>query len=247
MKLISLFISLLVGTTLYAEKTNSTKVLMVLSSHQELGNTGKTTGYYLSEVTHAYAVFEEAGYQIDLVSTKGGLPPVDGFDLEDTTNKKYWNDKDFQKKLKNTLTPSEVNYQDYSVIYYAGGHGTMWNFPNNEELSTLAQKIYENNGIVGAVCHGPSGLLNIQLSNGEYLVAGKEVSGFTNQEEITVKLEEVVPFSLEDELLNRGALIRKGANFTEMVSVDQRLVTGQNPASAHKVATEIVTLINSQK
>lgn len=247
MKLISLFISLLVGTTLYAEKTNSTKVLMVLSSHKELGNTGKTTGYYLSEVTHAYAVFEEAGYQIDLVSTKGGLPPVDGFDLEDTTNKKYWNDKDFQKKLKNTLTPSAVNYQDYSVIYYAGGHGTMWDFPNNEELSTLAQKIYENNGIVGAVCHGPSGLLNIQLSNGEYLVAGKEVSGFTNQEEITVKLEEVVPFSLEDELLNRGALIRKGANFTEMVSVDQRLVTGQNPASAHKVATEIVTLINSQK
>lgn len=247
MKLISLFISLFIGTTLYAEKTNSTKVLMVLSSHQELGNTGKTTGYYLSEVTHAYAVFEEAGYQIDLVSTKGGLPPVDGFDLEDTTNKKYWNDKDFQKKLKNTLTPSEVNYQDYTVIYYAGGHGTMWDFPNNEELSTLAQKIYENNGIVGAVCHGPSGLLNIQLSNGEYLVAGKEVSGFTNQEEITVKLEEVVPFSLEDELLNRGALIRKGANFTEMVSVDQRLVTGQNPASAHKVATEIVTLINSQK
>ncbi len=247
MKLISLFISLLIGTTLHAEKTNSTKVLMVLSSHQELGNTGKTTGYYLSEVTHAYAVFEEAGYQIDLVSTKGGLPPVDGFDLEDTTNKKYWTDKDFQKKLKNTLTPSEVNYQDYSVIYYAGGHGTMWDFPNNEELSTLAQKIYENNGIVGAVCHGPSGLLNIQLSNGEYLVAGKEVSGFTNQEEITVKLEEVVPFSLEDELLNRGALIRKGANFTEMVSVDQRLVTGQNPASAHKVATEIVTLINSLK
>ena len=122
----------------------------------------------------------------------------------------------------------------------------MWDFPNNEALAKKAAEIYEQNGIVGAVCHGPSALVNIKLSNGKYLVEGKQVSAFTNQEEIAVELEDVVPFSLENILLERGATIVKGADWAEKVSVDSRLVTGQNPASAHKVATEIVALINAK-
>lgn len=239
---LALMAILFVGA-LQAQKSKDVKVLMVLSSHEQLGDTDKKTGFYLSEATHAYEVFEKEGYQVDMVSTKGGKAPVDGFDLEDEVNRKYWEDQVFQEKINNTMKPSEVNAGQYDIIYYAGGHGTMWDFPENEELAKIAATIYEKNGIVGAVCHGPSGLVNIKLSSGKYLIEGKKVSGFTNQEEDAVKLTEVVPFSLEDQLLERGAIVVKGANWKEMVSVDERLVTGQNPASAHLVATSIVELV----
>ena len=219
------------------------KILMILSSHKELGDTGKTTGYYLSEVTHAYEVFKEAGYDITFVSPEGGLPPVDGFDLDDEINKKYWEDEDFQAKLKSTLKPSQVEASQYQVIYYAGGHGTMWDFPNNQELANIASEIYENDGIVSAVCHGPSGLINIKLSDGSYLVDGKTLSVFTNEEEANVELTEVVPFLLEDELKEKGAKIDKADMWQEKVSVDQRVVTGQNPASAGLVARSVVDLL----
>ncbi|ARN70356.1 type 1 glutamine amidotransferase domain-containing protein [Nonlabens tegetincola] len=226
------------------EKTMDTpKILMILSSHKELGDTGKTTGYYLSEVTHAYEVFKEAGYDITFVSPEGGLPPVDGFDLDDEINKKYWEDEDFQAKLKSTLKPSQVEASQYQVIYYAGGHGTMWDFPNNQELANIASEIYENDGIVSAVCHGPSGLINIKLSDGSYLVDGKTLSVFTNEEEANVELTEVVPFLLEDELKEKGAKIDKADMWQEKVSVDQRVVTGQNPASAGLVARSVVDLL----
>ncbi|GAB3655719.1 type 1 glutamine amidotransferase domain-containing protein [Echinicola sediminis] len=247
MKKLTILIALLfTGGILLAQQSKEVKILMVLSSHETLGNTGKTTGFYLSEATHAYEVFEAAGYQIDMVSPKGGKAPVDGFDLEDAVNKKYWEDETFQHKINRTLSPAQVAPEAYDVIYYAGGHGTMWDFPENEALAEIAAQIYEQNGIVAAVCHGPSALVNIKLSDGSYLVEGKDISAFSNQEERAVELEEVVPFSLEDRLLERGATIVKGANWSEKVSVDGRLVTGQNPASAHKVATEIVSLLKTK-
>lgn len=223
------------------------RILMVLSSHSALGDTGKETGYYLSEVTHAYEVFEKNGYDITLISPEGGEPPVDGFDLKDAVNKHYWEDEAFRKKVKNTLKPTEVDPKTFDVIYYAGGHGTMWDFPNNEDLSEMAATIYENEGIVGAVCHGPSALVNIRLSNGKYLVDGKTLSAFTNEEEKNVGLENTVPFLLEDKLKTRGATIDKAGMWAEKVSVDERLVTGQNPASAALVAKKIVELINSKR
>ncbi|XCF07426.1 type 1 glutamine amidotransferase domain-containing protein [Tamlana crocina] len=239
--------ALLLSTSVLAQtKNNAPKVLLVLSSHQELGKTGKETGYYLSEVTHAYEVFQTNNYQITLVSPKGGNPPVDGFDLTDKVNNKYWNDATFQNKLQNTLKPSKVRAKDYDVIYYAGGHGTMWDFPNNKKLAKIAAKIYENDGIVAAVCHGPSALVNIKLSNGDYLVDGKTVSVFTNEEETNVNLENVVPFLLEDKLKERGATVNKAAMWQEKVSVDERLVTGQNPASAKLAAEKIVELIEAK-
>lgn len=216
------------------------KILFVLTSHKEKGNTGEKTGFYLSEVSHPWEVLTEAGYEIDFVSPKGGNPPVDGFDLKDPINKKLWEDKIYRKKIENTLKPEEVHPEDYVAIHYAGGHGTMWDFKENQELAKIAAKIYENNGVVSAVCHGPSGLLNIKLSNGKYLIQDKKINGFTNEEERLVKLDKVVPYLLEDALKERGAKFEFSAPWQAHVTVDQRVVTGQNPQSAHGVGKAIL-------
>ncbi|AWW00747.1 type 1 glutamine amidotransferase domain-containing protein [Arcticibacterium luteifluviistationis] len=225
-------------------ETNSTKsteakalkkILFVVTSHNEKGDTGEKTGYYLGEVSHPWDVLHTAGYEIDFVSPKGGKAPVDAFDMTDSINKKFWDNEIYRNKIENTKKPSEVNPDDYVAIHYAGGHGAMWDFADNTEIAAIAAKIYENNGVVSAVCHGPAGLVNIKLSNGSYLVDGKKVNAFTNEEEVKVKLENVVPFLLEDKLKERGALFEKSAPFTQHVVTDKRLVTGQNPQSASSV------------
>ena len=221
------------------------KALFVLTSHDQKGNTGKPTGYYLGEVSHPWKHFLEAGIEIDFVSPKGGEPPVDGYDLKDTINKEFVENTHYSEKLKKTLSPDQVKPEEYQSIFYAGGHGTMWDFAVNPQLDSIAQKIYESGGVVGAVCHGPSGLVNVKLTNGKYLVDGKKVNSFTNEEEEAVGLTEVVPFLLEDELKKRGAIFQKSGLWKEHVEVDDRLVTGQNPQSASKVGEEMVKLLKS--
>ena len=142
------------------------KVLFVVTSHSQKGDTGQSTGYYLAEVTHPWNILFEAGYEIDFVSPKGGKAPVDGFDLKDPINKKFWDNSYYHNKIENTMKPSDVNPKDYSAIHFVGGHGTMWDFPDNIAISKLATQIYENNGYVSAVCHGPAGIVNIKLNNG---------------------------------------------------------------------------------
>jgi putative intracellular protease/amidase len=217
------------------DTSNLKKVLFVVTSHDKMGNTGKPTGYYLAEVAHPWDVFHNAGYEIDFVSPKGGKAPVDGFDLEDPINKKFWDNTKYRAKIENTMKPSEVKAEEYSAIFYSGGHGTMWDFPDNAELANIATKIYENNGVISAVCHGPAGLVNIKLSDGKYLVDGKKINAFTNEEEIEVKLESVVPFMLETKLIERGAKFEKSGLWQKHITVDQRVVTGQNPVSAQGV------------
>ncbi|RPD93453.1 type 1 glutamine amidotransferase domain-containing protein [Aureibaculum marinum] len=239
-------ISLFIFTTLLIScngKTNTTKaetkenkkILFVVTSHSKKGNTGEKTGYYLGEVSHPWNVLHSAGYEIDFVSPKGGKAPVDAFDMNDSINKKFWDNDIYRNRIKNTKKPSEVNPDDYVAIHYAGGHGAMWDFADNTEIAEIAKQIYENNGVVSAVCHGPAGLVNIKLSNGVYLVDGKKVNAFTNEEEHKVKLENIVPFLLEDKLKERGAIFEKSAPFNKHVVIDQRLVTGQNPQSAESV------------
>jgi putative intracellular protease/amidase len=223
------------------------KILFVVSSHAEKGNTGEKTGYYLVEVSHTWEVLKNAGYEIDFVSPKGGTPPVDGLNLEDATNKLFWEDVKYRSKIDNSMKPADVKPSDYVAIYYAGGHGTMWDFPENAEIASIATQIYEANGVVGAVCHGPAGLVNIKLSNGKYLVDGKKVNSFTNEEEIAVKLENVVPFMLEAKLIERGAKFEKSGMWQAHVTVDQRLVTGQNPQSAKGVGEAILAELNKLK
>jgi putative intracellular protease/amidase len=219
------------------KKTNTMekKILFVVTSHDKKGSTGQPTGYYLAEVAHPWDVLHTAGYEIDFVSPKGGKAPVDGFNLDDAINKKFWENTTYRNKVENTLKPSQVNAGDYVAILYAGGHGTMWDFAENQEIAAIATKIYENKGVISAVCHGPAGLVNIKLSNGKYLVDGKKINAFTNEEEAAVKLEKVVPFSLESKLIERGARFEKSGLWQKHVTVDQRVVTGQNPQSAHGV------------
>lgn len=220
-------------------ETMKPKILFVVTSHNTKGSTGEKTGYYLGEVSHPWDVLVEAGYEIDFVSPKGGNPPVDGFDLNDSVNKKFWEDVYYQNKISHSMKPSEVNPKDYQAIFYAGGHGAMWDLPNDETIATIATQIYENNGVVAAVCHGPAGLTTIKLSNGKYLVDGKRVNGFTNEEEEIVKLTKVVPFLLEDKLKERGGIYEKSAPWEPHVTVDGRLITGQNPQSAKGVGEAI--------
>jgi len=149
-------------------------------------------------------------------------------------------------QVENTLHPSQVNPSEYVAIFYAGGHGTMWDFPDNADLAQIAASIYEQGGIVSAVCHGPAGLVNIRLSNHEFLVSGKVVSGFTNEEEAAVGLTEVVPFLLEKVLIERGSTVEKAPNFQAKVVVSDRLITGQNPASAAGVGEQIVALLKQK-
>lgn len=216
------------------------KILFVLTSHGKIGNTEKTTGYHLQELSHPWKVLVDAGYEIDFVSPKGGESPVDYFDLSESTNKEFWENEIYKNKRENTFIPSEINTEDYTAVYYVGGHGTVWDLPDNTELQEITRKIYEKNGVVGAVCHGPSGLVNIKLSNGKYLVEGKKVNSFTNEEEIEMKLENIVPFLIETTMIERGAKWEGSGSWQPHVTVDQRLVTDQNPFSAKGVGEAIL-------
>jgi putative intracellular protease/amidase len=221
------------------------RILFVVTSHAEKGNTGQKTGYYLSEVSHAYEVLKEAGYAIDFVSPKGGQPPVDGYNLNDAVNKAFVEDAEAQASINHSMKPEAVDFRKYDAIYYAGGHGTMWDFADNQTLATIAARIYKNGGVVGAVCHGPAGLVNIRLSNGAYLVKGKKVAAFTNEEETAAGLTEEVPFLLETRLKERGALHIPAEKWQKNVQTDERLITGQNPASAKGVAEEMLKLLET--
>ncbi len=223
------------------------RILFVISSHEKLGDTDKKTGYYLSEVAHPWKVLTEAGYEIDFVSPKGGKCPVDGFDLEDSVNREFWENNAIKSKIDNSMKPFEVDPEDYVAIHYAGGHGTVWDFPENEAIAELGAKIYEKGGVVTAVCHGPSGLLNLKLSDGSYLVDGKKVNAFTNEEEKAMELDNVVPFLLEDELKKRGADFQKADMWAEFTVTDGRLITGQNPQSGTKIGKELVTVLENLK
>jgi putative intracellular protease/amidase len=227
--------------------STSKKALFILTSHDRKGT--KPSGYFLSEVTHPHGVLEDAGYAVDFVSPKGGKAPVDpdGFDLKDPVNAAFWHDATLRGAVENTKTPSQVRAEDYAAIFYAGGHGTLWDFPDNRELARLAAQIYERGGVVGAVCHGPAGLVNVKLADGRYLVAGKDVAAFTNDEERAVELHEVIPFFLADRLVERGARHLPAPLWRPQVVVSERLVTGQNPASAAGVGEAMLKLLQSAR
>lgn len=218
------------------------KILFVVTSHGELGDTGKPTGYWLSEVTHPWSVLSGT-YEIDVVSPKGGKPPVDGFDLSDPINKKYWDDPAWQKKMDHTMTPDMVKPEEYCTIFYAGGHGAMWDFPNNTALAKIAQAIHDKGGLVSAVCHGPAGLLDIHLDNGELLIKGKKLDSFTNAEEELNGTAKVVPFLLQTALVDKGAIFDEAPPWHDHVVVTGRLVTGQNPQSALSLGKKLLEMI----
>jgi putative intracellular protease/amidase len=216
------------------------RILMALTSHDDLGGLRKT-GFYVPEAMHTFNTFKARGYEVDFVSPKGGLPPMDGFKSENPDHVKFV--ADAGSKLERTMRPDQVDSSQYDAIVYVGGHGTMWDFPNDTTLSSIAASIYEREGIVGAVCHGPAGLVNIRLSSSEFLVKGKTLAAFTDSEEESQKLTDVVPFLLESKLRERGANVITAPNFQANVQVSERLVTGQNPASSAPMAEAIVEML----
>jgi putative intracellular protease/amidase len=221
------------------------RILLALTSHATLGNTGRATGAYVPEAAHPLAEFREAGFDVDFASPAGGQIPLDGGSRNDPVVAAFLDDAAVQRRLSHTMRADDVDPSRYSAMFFVGGHGTMWDLPDNAALSGAAAHIYDSGGVVAAVCHGPAGLVNVRLKDGSYLVANKTVSAFTNAEEAAVQLTDVVPFLLESTLAARGARVQIAPNFEANVSVDGRLVTGQNPASAIGVARAVVALLRA--
>lgn len=224
--------------------TASKPVLFVLTSHGSKGSTGEPTGFYLGEVTHPLAELEAGGIPVEFASIRGDEPPVDGLDLDDATNARYWNDAGFRAAIRNTLRIDDVDPSRYAGIFFAGGHGAMWDFPDSAGAQRATRAIFEQGGIVGAVCHGPAALVNTRLSDGSYLVDGKRLSAFTDSEERAVNLADTVPFLLASKLKERGAKHEGATEWTSKVVVDGRLVTGQNPQSAGGVGMAMRELLS---
>lgn len=219
------------------------KVLIVCTNHNSYPTKSGKTGLWLSELTHFYDVMVKRRVLVDIVSPKGGKIPLDerSLDLKDEVNLKYSEDADFQLKITNSLTPSQIHAKDYRLIYFAGGHGAMWDLSENTELQEIAKIIYENNGMITAVSHGVSGLLNIKLSDGSLLIKDKYLTGFSNMEETLMSFVSEVPFYLEDKLKEQEAHYTKSMiPFIEFIELDERMITGQNPNSARKVASKAI-------
>jgi putative intracellular protease/amidase/alkylhydroperoxidase/carboxymuconolactone decarboxylase family protein YurZ len=220
-------------------------VLCVVTSHPIKGDTGVATGFWLSELTHPLAVLHDAGIPTELASVRGGQPPVDGFDLSDDVNARFWKDSAFRSALSNSLSLVDVDASRYSAVFFAGGHGTMWDFADSPAAQRVIREIYEAGGVVAAVCHGPAALVNAKRSDGSYLVSGKRVAAFTDEEEAEVQATNVVPFLLASTLKRHGAMHQAAPNWSVNVVVDGRLVTGQNPASAHGVGEAVRDLVKA--
>lgn len=219
------------------------KILMVLTSVSELGAGGDPTGYNVAEAAHPWKVFRDSGHFVDFASIKGGQPPRDTVDTDDPIQVQFTEDETTRAGLYNTARVEVIDPEQYDAIYLVGGHGTMWDFPDNEGLQKLIGDIYNKGGVVGAVCHGPAGLLDVELHHGIKLLSGKDVAAFTNDEEIAVGKDQIIPFFLADKLVEQGANHIPADNFEENVQVSERLVTGQNPASAAGVAKEMEKLL----
>ncbi|WP_369936952.1 type 1 glutamine amidotransferase domain-containing protein [Xanthomonas tesorieronis] len=208
-------------------------VLFVVTSNALKGATGIPTGYNLAEVTHPLEKLHAAGIRVEFASPQGGDAPLDGLeDMKDPVIARYWADADFRHAIAHTLCLDDVNPSRYSAIFFAGGHGTMWDFPDSVAAQKAIREIDAAGGIIAAVCHGPAALVNARRADDGLLVAGKRLAAFTNGEEEEVQSTQVVPFLLASTLIERGAQHQTAANWADNVVVDGRLVTGQNPQSA---------------
>lgn len=220
------------------------KVLIVLTSHDQLGSTGRKTGFWLEELAAPYYVFKDAGAQIVLASPRGGKAPLDpksnepGFQTDAT--RRFEADADAQNALANTLKLSEVSADDFDTVFYPGGHGPLWDLAESKESATLIERFIASDKPVALVCHAPGALRHVKTAEGRPLVEGKKVTGFTNSEEAAVGLTEVVPFLVEDELKAKGGNYSSGPDWGVYVVQDGLLITGQNPASSSDTAQRLL-------
>jgi putative intracellular protease/amidase len=226
------------------------KILMVLTSHDQLGDTGRKTGFWLEEFAAPYFVFRDAGVQLTLASPKGGQPPIDPkSDLPENQTPamaRFKKDKAAQEALAHTVKLADVKAEDFDTVFYSGGHGPMWDLAESPVSIALIESFYNSGKPVALVCHSP-GVLHRVTYKGAPLVKGKRVTGFTNEEEEEVQLTKVVPFLVEDELKRLGAIFQKVPKWQPFSIVDGRLITGQNPASSTSAAQALLKLVAMKK
>lgn len=229
------------------------KILFIVTSHALLGATGHHTGVWLEELTTPYYHFQDAGFEVVISSVEGGEIPIDpgskkaqGDNPE--TVERFLQDPAAQEHLKHAiaLTDIENDGAEYDAVFFPGGHGTMWDLPENPVIIRFVSKLAQEGRVIAAVCHGPAGLIGLKNKDGSPFVQGKKVSAFTNEEEQAVGLQDVVPFALETRLASLGAEITKGPAFDPFSVVDGRLVTGQNPASSHLVAAHVIEILKNK-
>ncbi|WP_199878460.1 type 1 glutamine amidotransferase domain-containing protein [Flavobacterium sp. RSP49] len=245
---IALTVSCITATA--QNKKSMKKVLFVVTSHDKLGNTGEKTGFWTEELAAPYYELADKGVVIDIATPLGGQPPIDpksedpSAATEDT--KRFDADTELLAKLKNTHKLADVKESDYDAVFYPGGHGPLWDLATDENSSALIEAFYTNNKPVAFVCHSPAVLKNVKV-NGEFLVKGKKVTGFSNTEEEAVGLTNVVPFLLEDALQANGAKYSKVGDWQPYAVEDGLLITGQNPASSKMVAEKLLNQLNLKK
>lgn len=221
------------------------KILIVVTGTGMFANRTLPTGLWLSELTHIYHRAKEKGYEITLASPEGGNTPVDPESLKplvlDKLSKSYWDDPIFREELRHTRSVTEISEESFDCVYLAGGHGAMYDFPNDLPLQAILRNQYENNRLVAAICHGVSGLLNVKLSDGSYLIKDKKLTGFGWFEESIARRKEEVPFDLEAALKERGADYKKALiPMTSKVISDGNLITGENPFSSEEMAETVL-------
>ena len=227
------------------------EILIVLTSHALLGNTGEKTGFWIEEFATPYYYLVDNGANVTLASPDGGQPPIDPTsdkpENQTESTKRFKNDVALQEKLSNTLKLSEISTKEYDAVFYPGGHGPLWDLAESEVSARLIESFYNANKPVAFVCHAPAALKNVKNISGEPLVKGKKVTGFTNSEEELVGLTDVVPFLVEDMLKEKGGIYSKSNDFEAYALEDGLLITGQNPASSQKVAELLLTKLESKK
>ena len=225
------------------------KILMILTSHDQLGNTGKKTGFWLEEFAAPYYVFKDAGAEVVLASPKGGQPPLDpksdDVDAQTDDTRRFKNDPAAIHALAHTTKLADVSTDGFDAVFYPGGHGPMWDLAENADSIMLIESMSAAGKTVSAVCHAPAVFRHTKSADGSPLVKGKQVTGFTNSEEEAVQLTKVVPFLVQDMLEGNGGLYQKGADWQSFVVTDGKLITGQNPASSAAAARAVLAQLQS--
>jgi len=227
------------------------KILIVLTSHSELGNTGKKTGFWIEEFAAPYYVLADAGAEITIASPAGGQPPVDPkseeIEAQTPATDRFYKDIEAIYQVANSLKLSDIHFVDYDAVFYPGGHGPLWDLATDKTSIKLIEDFYNNQKPIAFVCHAPAALINAKAENGQPLVKGKKITGFSDTEEEAVGLTKVVPFLLENELKNLGAHYSKAADWSSFTQDDGLLITGQNPASSEAVANLLLKTLRGEK
>jgi len=225
------------------------KILMVLTSHDELGNTGKKTGFWVEEFAAPYYAFIDAGVEVTLATPKGGQAPIDPTstleDFQTAATDRYDADAAAQAKIATTVLLSSVNESDFDGVFYPGGHGPLWDLTDNTDSIALIESFLNAGKAVATVCHASAALLNVKQASGDFAVKGKAVTGFTNSEEEAVQLTEIVPFLVEDELIKRGGEYQKAEDWHAFAIQDGLIITGQNPASSALAAEKLLAHLSA--